>query len=421
MRGWWIGCCMVLLLATRAWAADEVVGRVQLLIGQAVQAKTAAGTESVLHQGDAILEGMVLSTAAGTVAHLSMSDGAYISLRPDSTLQIQCYRAEPRPCIRLNLIRGEMRERTGAIGQAHKSRFRLNTPVAAVGIRGTDFVTRAYRNETLIRVIQGEVVAAPLGGACTAGGLGPCNTPLAASLAAGDHAILQVRRGEAARRILVSSERASLAHPPVHHNDDLTLADLSQNPERVAYFLAQHGLSPADGSGAGNGDDSLARYGDMVFATWTTAADGISLPYAQAQQQREVTVGNAEGALWRAQGPYRPPQGTVKFSLSKSEARVTTLAGRQVSALISHPQLQVDFVSSSMQTRFQAQRHDNGELTTVSASVPVSSVSGIFVGKTDAGGSIAGALSHDGRQAGYFVQQPWGQDRLDAKLLWQGR
>jgi len=172
------GAVIVMALAMPARAAVEV-GAVQLLLGKGVSALGADGQRRILRQGAAVFEGDLLETAAGTVAHLKMRDGAFISLRPGTRLRIACYHAEPTPCIRLELKKGEIRERTGRIGERHKRRFRLNTPVAAIGIRGTDFVTRSEAGVTLIRVIAGEVVAAPFGDGCDVKGVGPCASPWA--------------------------------------------------------------------------------------------------------------------------------------------------------------------------------------------------------------------------------------------------
>lgn len=55
-----------------------------------------------------------------------------------------------------------IRSITGAWGEAARERFRLNTPMAAVGIKGTDFVVRSDANSTAASVYAGAIILAPL-------------------------------------------------------------------------------------------------------------------------------------------------------------------------------------------------------------------------------------------------------------------
>ncbi len=420
MRFLTIGLCACLLALSFSATAAEIIGRVQLLLGGKLTASAQNGQMRVLREGMPVYEGDLLETSAGTIAHLRMKDNAFLGLRPGTQLKIACYHAQPAPCIRLELKKGEVRERTGRIGEMYRQRFRLNTPVAAIGIRGTDFVTRSEGRLTLVRVIAGEVVASPFGKGCTLEGLGPCATPWAASLNAAQNAILLVRPGQPTQRVLRVQPLHVVNSPSPLPSGEGALRDLSNDPDRVVQYLARHGLTPDQKGAQGPDADSIARYGDMVFATWTTQAEGISLPYTEAHRQRAVTVGSEAGALWRQDLPYQPVARQASFALKKGEATVMTATGAK-RATLSSPRLDVDFVASRLSTRFTAIRNDTGAQKTVSARLPVSSVSGIFVGNTDQGGRIAGALSHDGKQAGYYVQQPWQGDRLDARLLWQAQ
>jgi len=396
-----------------AWSME--VGTVQLIIG--AQAHKQAGPNArpqPLTEGMSVHEGDWIETREAIV-HLRMRDNAMISLRPHSRLYIACYREGEQPCVRLALKKGEIRQVTGEIGQRHKQRFRLNTPVAAIGVRGTDFISRVLDNKTLIRVLSGEVVAAPFDGkACTPDGLGVCTTPWAASLSANDDAILLIQPGQPAQRILAHKTQPhamrakSLSTVPVFE-------DLSQQPQKVQAYLLANGLDPDTLPPVEPG--SVQRYGDLVFATWTDQFQGMRLSYPEASSERVVTVGNREGAIWRVDAPYRPPKMVVDYQLKQAEAQIRTSTG-SMPAQVDDARLRIDFVRSTLATQLQASTP--AQTVSVTASGPVGSVSGMFVLPTQQGGQIAGAVSHDGRQAGYMVHQPISTDQsLDARLLWQ--
>jgi hypothetical protein len=105
------------------------------------------------------------------MAILVFIDQARVSLRSESELIISKYRlSQPgKPAdMQLELVRGAMRQISGDAMRAEPERYRLNTPVAAIGVRGTDFLAKAS-NESLETFIQeGSIVLMPLGNGCAA-------------------------------------------------------------------------------------------------------------------------------------------------------------------------------------------------------------------------------------------------------------
>ena len=75
--------------------------------------------------------------------HVRFLDDAVLSVRPNSELHIETYRFDAeRPdlsTVKLNLIQGTARTVSGEAAKTAKERYRLNTPIAAIGVRGTDF------------------------------------------------------------------------------------------------------------------------------------------------------------------------------------------------------------------------------------------------------------------------------------------
>ncbi len=112
--------------------------------------------------------------------HIRFVDEALVSVRPDSQLEIISYDYDSehpeKSSIKFNLIEGIARSISGEGAKAARSRYRLNTPIAAIGVRGTDFVVSVTEQSTRALVNQGAIVMAPYSAECTASAIGPCAT-----------------------------------------------------------------------------------------------------------------------------------------------------------------------------------------------------------------------------------------------------
>ncbi|MBK7991598.1 MAG: FecR domain-containing protein [Comamonadaceae bacterium] len=105
-------------------------------------------------------------------------DGGRLSVRPASRLQIENYShsaTQPQgSAIKFRLDEGVIRSITGTWGEEARDRFRLNTPMAAIGIKGTDFVVKSDANATAASVYSGAILLAPLDDCAPP--LGSCQT-----------------------------------------------------------------------------------------------------------------------------------------------------------------------------------------------------------------------------------------------------
>lgn len=164
-------------------SAAEAVGRVLFAIGDA----RLAADGSRLKKDDPISVGQAVVTGANGHVHIRFVDDAFVSVRPNSKLEVEQYVFDERDPkhnrVRFALGQGVARLITGKAGQAAKDNFRLNTPVAAIGIRGTDFLVQAKDALTRVAVQQGAVVIAPFSNDCLRDALGPCGGGLSAQLA----------------------------------------------------------------------------------------------------------------------------------------------------------------------------------------------------------------------------------------------
>lgn len=124
-------------------AAGDPAARAILVLGQ-VEAVAEDGSVRSLGRGDAVGAGEVLRTGPSGRAQLRFTDGARLALRPDTELAVDEYRHEPaeppeRQRTTLTLSRGGFRAITGAVADRNRSAYRVNTPQAIIGVRGTDF------------------------------------------------------------------------------------------------------------------------------------------------------------------------------------------------------------------------------------------------------------------------------------------
>ena len=208
-----------------AIASDEsqalVAGRVIFAVGDAYVVSLSGPQKATV--GSIVLAGDQLVTGVNGYVHLRMADGAFLGVRSDSLLEINEYMfdaSKPKNGrVRLFLKEGTVRAISGRIAHENKQNFRLNTPLAAIGVRGTDFVASADLGRTQVAVTSGGVSMSPYGVSCVVIELGSCLGDnvinLNAKLA---NSFLVVRQGQAAAQVLKGDIETLFA--PAHPQED---------------------------------------------------------------------------------------------------------------------------------------------------------------------------------------------------------
>ena len=157
----------------------QTVGSVSLVIGRAFSKSLHDDQYTRLRAGALIHEGDLLRTESSGHIHVQFRDSGVISIRPNSELQIEVFQFDEKnpeaSSVKFNLVHGTTRSVSGTAAESAKHRFRLNTPIAAIGVRGTDFVVSATSDSLMTLVNQGEVVVAPFSAQCSVQGFGPCS------------------------------------------------------------------------------------------------------------------------------------------------------------------------------------------------------------------------------------------------------
>lgn len=406
----------------QASAQAPIAGRIVFAIGQA-EVVSAAGARIPATDGAELRAGERVVTGPDAYVHLRMVDQAFIAVRPDSTLEIDLYdydAAEPQASrIRLQLDTGNARTVSGRGGEAARDRYRFNTPIAAIGLRGTDYTVRALDDDTRVSVRRGAVAVTPLGVDCRADALGPCAGAATRELSAGlPHAYLQVSTHQPVPSLITPEQdpaggaAQNPADRPVEPNaqadpkpkskseaDDKSTTTVAEAPtpaapEAISAITVDRLLGPAAGR-------------KLVWGRWSGQAEGSSSPpvVALLGPRREITYANAVFGLLRDNtGPVAlPAQGTVGFRLDGAEAWVAN-GGGYAAASVLDGHLGIDFRQRIFDTSLAVQHA--GGLEDLHAKGAIQA-SGLFASDAAASSmTVRGALARDASEAAYLFDKP---------------
>ena len=197
--------------AQAAHAADA--GKIIFVAGSAQAGEAAA------REGAAVQEGQMLSTGRDGFIYVKTVDNGLFILRPNTRARIVTYHIDRKnPAntrIKLELLSGVARSKSGEAVKLARQNFRFNTPVAAIGVRGTDFTVFTDDDTSRVAVISGGVVVSGFGGACRPDGAGPCEGEASRELSAAQRGqLVQVQRGQTAQLLETSPLSPDQVSPP---------------------------------------------------------------------------------------------------------------------------------------------------------------------------------------------------------------
>ena len=131
---------LVAVLAGPVVAQDQdSSGMVVASRGEVIALSNGGSRE--LKQGDFIYVNDEIMTTNRSFVVLQFEDGAKVTVRPDSTLIIEqyLYNGDVGDEAELNLVSGGLRVITGAMAKNNPENYKVRTPVALMGVRGTEF------------------------------------------------------------------------------------------------------------------------------------------------------------------------------------------------------------------------------------------------------------------------------------------
>ncbi|HEY7760443.1 MAG TPA: FecR domain-containing protein [Burkholderiales bacterium] len=142
MRAMRSAAVLVVLVCFTNWTMAATVQVVRLQ--GSVTAQVGSGPEQTLKAGDTLRQGTTITTGQSSNVVLRFDDGQVVALKSLSRFTIESYRYDAKDPsagqMILSLLSGGMRAITGLVANSNRSAFALKTPVATIGIRGTDFL-----------------------------------------------------------------------------------------------------------------------------------------------------------------------------------------------------------------------------------------------------------------------------------------
>ncbi|OUU66735.1 MAG: hypothetical protein CBC24_02605 [Candidatus Pelagibacter sp. TMED64] len=401
-------------------------GTVNLVIGRAYVNSGPDG-DLRLRTGASVSEGDRIRTESNGHVHIKFRDNAVLSVRPNSELLIESYRYNPEKpelsAVKLNLVQGTARTVSGEAAKAARERYRLNTPVAAIGVRGTDFLVSTTSSSLTALVNDGAIVVAPFSTQCSAQGLGPCSFN-AVELGSDSMQALEFEAGMVQPRLIPVLSRAPESEQSLNLAGGLAALAQSildqdavatnQNDEVVAESVTS--LELGDEAkvqapyGTGFTPESLGSVSDLRDRqlVWGRFAEGkgdlerLTLPLSEAAEGRDVTVGgNFEYFLFRPEdGDKQVQEGLGEIGFSLTSAQAYFKAENQVSPVaVSGGGLFINFNNNSFQTSLDLYHMQLGEARFNSAG---RIYNGGYFHSRDGESRIVGAVSLDGEESGYF-------------------
>lgn len=188
--------CVATALAagSGAWAADPSGTAVAVV--QASEAIGAAGTRMLVARGPVYM-GDTIRTGASGEAQIQLADDTRLVVGPNSLLVVDAFVFDRRgkaKQVALNAVRGAFRFITGG---SRKSAYKIVTPTATIGVRGTEFDFSVDRGGQLnFALFEGQARICSRGGRCT--------------VLSGACSVAVIPRSGAVRRLPAGNQRTGL-------------------------------------------------------------------------------------------------------------------------------------------------------------------------------------------------------------------
>lgn len=383
--------------AHAAYAADA--GKIIFVAG------TAKAGEVSAREGASVQEGQMLSTGGDGFIYVKTVDNGLFILRPNTRARIVTYHIDQKnpgnTRIKLELLSGVARSKSGDAVKLARQNFRFNTPVAAIGVRGTDFTVFTDDDTSRVAVISGGVVVSGFTGACLPEGGGPCEGAASRELSAAQRGrLVQVRRGQTAPQVMESSPLSPDQVSPPRNDEPLAKSGIGGTSAQVSVSV-----EAMKNSGLNSAIEKLVTATPVpnpqptplpdnqppvtsppvltppvlvppvvvpplvevppelpertaMWGRWQSLLNRYpSIDLSEERKKNELLALSGYFALFRSPGKdyVAPNNGSVGFSLRGSEAVVTTEYGFgntvAAPATLSNGSLTVDFADRTFKTR----------------------------------------------------------------------
>ncbi len=155
---------VVAILAASAVHAQARVGEAVIIQNEVVRVGASASTQ--IDVGDGLLRDEVVRTGDASAARLVMADNTNLSIGPSATIKLDrtvfndehSYRE-----IAVRLTTGAFRFVTG---NSEKTAYKITTPLASIGVRGTVLDILSQRGQTTVVLQEGMSIVCTLSFQC---------------------------------------------------------------------------------------------------------------------------------------------------------------------------------------------------------------------------------------------------------------
>ena len=429
----------LLLIPGLAWSVVDVnfvpapiVGEITTVIGQA-SISNAGGESGKIRRGQPVHAGDRLETFDGGHVHVRFIDGGLVSIRPLSRLNIENYSrgdAITPGAVRFNLEHGVVRSVTGAWGEEDRNRFRLNTPVVAIGIKGTDFVVQASGEKTQAHVVTGAITMTPRAINCPGGRIA-CDSNQTPVLLSADMRGKMLEFGSGSysehtpRLISMLAQASTSENPravlPLAQTDNKQ--QLANNVEERLFDVVASNISntAAPLGHANTAERIIAVDRKMIWKRLALPLGWLSTDNFSVNKTESgmmPTVSNFFYTLYRDQTTnpaYLGGSGQIRLNLAASAAVYGRPGLGNQPVAISNPALDLDFQAKRFTTRLDLAGAFGSTRFESSGAIGATGL----LAQQDSAQQLSGALSHDARQAGYLFKKTVGLGQVSGLTLWK--
>lgn len=168
-RALWLSAIAALLLWQPAWSpaparAAENIGGVVAVVPNAFGTPPAENPIT-LEQGSGVVSGEVVQTGSQASVHIQFLDRTDLRMGAESLIILDELIYDPATSTGEFVFEVAVGVARFVSGDIDADKFRVKTPTAVIGIRGTDFIVDvAVDGSTRVGVIDGQVIVTPLGG-----------------------------------------------------------------------------------------------------------------------------------------------------------------------------------------------------------------------------------------------------------------
>ena len=156
--------CLTVGLAANPTVAQTRVGEAAVIQNQVV--RVAGSATSQINVGDGVLRDEVVRTGVDSAARLVMADSTNLSLGPNATIKLDRTVFDDEHTYRDIAIRMTVGAFRFVTGHSEKTAYKITTPVATIGVRGTILDVLSQRGKTTVVLQEGASRVCATGGPC---------------------------------------------------------------------------------------------------------------------------------------------------------------------------------------------------------------------------------------------------------------